>query len=186
MPTPVRSAADLAAGDYYEDCAFHPCICIRVHGDDGDEVNGISLVDGSWPRACSIGLCGVRKLTLAEALQWRFFGPPDQTVPRDKRWWQNGPKQTWLESFRGELKGRAAAESFAIEVYFAPPGELVREDRLTDVVTAAGGILSCREDATEHTGICLTFEFTSYEQAGNCAATLRAQGEHIEGPFAYG
>jgi hypothetical protein len=40
-------------------------------------VEDISLVDGSFPRQCGIPQCDVRKLTVEEAIQWRFFGPPD-------------------------------------------------------------------------------------------------------------
>jgi hypothetical protein len=97
MPTPVNNPTDIKPGDYYEDCAFHPCLCIRV---DSDELLGVSLIDGSYPRGCSIGHCGVRRLTLPEALHWRFFGPRDQTVPEDRQWWYASPKQEWLESFR--------------------------------------------------------------------------------------
>jgi hypothetical protein len=84
VPTPIKQASDVAPGDFYEDCAFHPCLCIRV---DGDEVNGISLVDGSYPRGCSIFGCAIRKLTFEEALQWKFRGPPDVEFAEDARWW---------------------------------------------------------------------------------------------------
>ena len=99
MPIPADSPTQFQPGDYYEDCVFHPCVCIRVDPED-DELLGISLVDGSFPRGCCFRHCGVRKLTLAEALHWRFFGPADQTVPDDKRWWHDEPKQDWLDPFR--------------------------------------------------------------------------------------
>ncbi len=60
----ARCAVDgIGPGDLYEDCGFHPVLCIYR---DGDEVGGISLIDGSQPRACSIARCGVRKLTIAD------------------------------------------------------------------------------------------------------------------------
>lgn len=74
MPTPLDDADELHAGDFYEDCAYHPCLCIRT---DMGMVEGISLVDGSFPRQCGVPQCGVRKLTFEEAIDWRFFGPPD-------------------------------------------------------------------------------------------------------------
>jgi hypothetical protein len=40
-------------------------------------VEGISLVDGSYPRQCGVPQCGVRKLSFKEAITWKFFGPPD-------------------------------------------------------------------------------------------------------------
>jgi hypothetical protein len=44
-------------------------------------VEGISLVDGSYPRQCGVPQCDVRKLTFEEAVLWRFNGPPD--VPQE-------------------------------------------------------------------------------------------------------
>jgi hypothetical protein len=73
MPIEIRSIDEIEPGDYYEDCAFHPCLCVSK---SMGTVDGISLVDGSFPRNC-----GVRKLTAAEAIRWRLFGPPD--VPRE-------------------------------------------------------------------------------------------------------
>jgi hypothetical protein len=57
-------------GDIYEDCAYHPVLCTHVSYAD-DEIIGISLVDGSAPRSCSLRHCGVRKLSIAEALELR-------------------------------------------------------------------------------------------------------------------
>jgi hypothetical protein len=76
-------------GDIYEDCAFHPVLCVKV---DDDEVSGVSLVDGSWPRSCSLSHCGVRKLTLQQAWHWKLHGPAN--LPADvelkgaQRWWE--------------------------------------------------------------------------------------------------
>jgi hypothetical protein len=75
-------------GDVYEDCAFHPVLCI---GADGDEFWGISLVDGSYPRSCSVANCGVRKLTVQQAWEWRVNGPADLPVDVEmkptEKWW---------------------------------------------------------------------------------------------------
>ena len=99
MPTAIKIPTDLRPGDYFEDCAFHPCICMGVDVED-DEITGVSLVDGSYPRACSTGHCGLRKLTFVEALHWKFFGPADQAVPAANQWWEDRPDQQWLEGFR--------------------------------------------------------------------------------------
>ena len=105
MPTAVNIPKDISPGDYYENCFFHPCLCIRV---DDDELLGVSLVDGRYPCSCSIRHCGVRKLNLAEALHWKFFGPEDRTVPNDCQWWdpysRTHPKEEWLEPFRLEVR----------------------------------------------------------------------------------
>jgi hypothetical protein len=74
MPILLADAAELKPGDFYEDCAYHPCLCTAT---DMGMVEGISLADGSYPRQCGVPQCGVRKLSLAEAIQWRFSGPPD-------------------------------------------------------------------------------------------------------------
>jgi hypothetical protein len=77
MPQRVTRPGEIRPGDLFEDCRHHPCLCYDV-GDRGDEdaVFGISLIDGStWQ--CSITHCGVRKLTLAEAWQWKNEGPAD-------------------------------------------------------------------------------------------------------------
>lgn len=80
----------LAPGDIYEDCAFHPVLCVKVDEEE-DEISGISLIDGSWPRSCSLGHCGVRKLTVEEAWRWKLQGPAD--IPEDvelrpeQKWW---------------------------------------------------------------------------------------------------
>ena len=83
------SEVELKPGDFYEDCAFHPCLCTRV---DGYDIEGISLVDGSIPRSCDIVSCGVRKISFEEALNIRFKGPLDpadrKLIAADKRWWR--------------------------------------------------------------------------------------------------
>lgn len=66
-------------GDLYEDCAHHPVWCYlaervtpwwRPWRRDWD-LCGVSLLDGSRPRSCSARYCGVRRLTLDEALSMR-------------------------------------------------------------------------------------------------------------------
>ena len=59
---------DIRRGDFYEDCRYHPMLCVELR--DGDELVGISLVDGVMS-SCSLGFCGVEKLTLDEALERR-------------------------------------------------------------------------------------------------------------------
>lgn len=92
MPTPVLSTEDLKPGDFYEDCAYHPCICI---GTPMGMVEGISLVDGSFPRQCGIPQCGVRKLTFEEAVVWRMRGPPD--VPPEIEIEMTLARKYWLK-----------------------------------------------------------------------------------------
>lgn len=89
MPIPVRDSGDLRPGDYYEDCAYHPCVCIATSRVDGDfTVTGVSLVDGSHPRSCGVPGCGVRRLTFDEAVRWKFYGPSGEAVGRVRnQWW---------------------------------------------------------------------------------------------------
>lgn len=49
----------IKVGDIYWDCAYHPVLCIES---DGDDISGVSLLDGSRPRSCSILHCGVIRL----------------------------------------------------------------------------------------------------------------------------
>ena len=59
---------EIRPGDIYEDCSFHPVLCTYV---DGDEIGGISLIDATAPRACSLGGCGVIKLSIADVVAAR-------------------------------------------------------------------------------------------------------------------
>lgn len=89
MPKPIQSEKEIRVGDFYEDCAFHPCLCTSVGADgDADCVEGISLVDGSSPRCCSARHCGLRILTVEEAIQWKFHGPADNQFEGKDRWWK--------------------------------------------------------------------------------------------------
>jgi len=86
IPPPGQASQEIfRPGDIYEDCAYHPCLCTAV---DGYEISGISLIDGSQPRGCDIEKCGVVKLTLDQALQWKMSGPPDVELPPESRWWR--------------------------------------------------------------------------------------------------
>jgi hypothetical protein len=85
MTQEIDRMEDIKPGDFYEDVFFHPCVCISV---ESMEVSGISLVDGTFPRSASIGVSGIRKLTLSEAWHWRLFGPLDVDIPSDSRWWR--------------------------------------------------------------------------------------------------
>lgn len=93
MPTPIENEGDIQPGEYYEDCAYHPCLCIAV---SKGMVDGISLVDGSFPRNCGIPQCDLRRLTVTEAITWRLHGPqetpPEFASTFSKPWWQNDLK----------------------------------------------------------------------------------------------
>lgn len=54
-------------GGIYEDCAYHPCLCTEVDEDERD-LTGISLIDGSLPRSCSIDHCGPEVLSVGQAV----------------------------------------------------------------------------------------------------------------------
>ena len=84
----------LNPGDFYEDCRYHPMVCVTL-GDDGDELIGISLITGDVG-SCSLNHCGVVKLTAREAigrrLHWDEFveerglaGYSSSHYPRDNR-----------------------------------------------------------------------------------------------------
>ncbi len=69
---PGDATSRIRPGEIYEDCAFHPVLCTAVAG---DEVRGISLVDGSIPRVCSMTTCGVMQLSVGEAAAVRSDWP---------------------------------------------------------------------------------------------------------------
>ena len=90
MPTLISQPGELLPGELYEDCRFHPCLCIEGNSpDDLDGVYGVSLVDGT-PSGCSISNCGIRKLTVEEAVHWKYHGPRDFVV--DDHWWERWPQ----------------------------------------------------------------------------------------------
>ena len=62
----MKTKQKFKIGDIYEDCAYHPVRCEEV---DGDDISGVSLIDGSRPRSCSINHCGVVRLNDEEARQ---------------------------------------------------------------------------------------------------------------------
>lgn len=85
MPIVITDRSTIKPGEIYEDPFYHPCLCVRV---ENKEVTGISLVDGSYPRAADLGASAVRKLTVEEAWEWRRRGPIDMNVPAEVRWWK--------------------------------------------------------------------------------------------------
>ena len=56
---------EIHVGDIYESCSFHPVLCTNK---DDDGIWGISLIDGSLGHGCDLNNCGVRKLTVSEAM----------------------------------------------------------------------------------------------------------------------
>jgi hypothetical protein len=61
-----KSSQIFIPDDLYEDVFFHPCLCIGVSQDD-DEIWGVSLIDGSYPRSCSLAHSAIRKLSTDQA-----------------------------------------------------------------------------------------------------------------------
>jgi hypothetical protein len=94
MPIEAEQPGDLRRGDLFEDCRYHPCLCTEGGSqDDPSGVYGISLVDGS-PSGCSIYHCGLRKLTIDEAVQWKYEGPGDIDLSLiSNPWWNSWPQR---------------------------------------------------------------------------------------------
>lgn len=67
----VAEDDEFRVGDIYEDCAFHPCLCVEIE-DDGPGAGfclvGISLIDGTWPRSCSTRGCGPVPIPLDQVM----------------------------------------------------------------------------------------------------------------------
>lgn len=77
-------ALRLKPGDLFEDCSYHPVLCLGVDY-KGDEIWGVSLIDGSYPRMCSLLHCGVRRLTAKDAWQIKMKGPRSWVAVDDHR-----------------------------------------------------------------------------------------------------
>ena len=89
----ARRRLAIKPGDIYESCSYHPVLCLGVDYKQ-DEIWGVSLIDGSYPRSCSLLHCGVRKLTPKQAWQIKMSGPLDaadgERVDPKRRWWRDG------------------------------------------------------------------------------------------------
>lgn len=77
--------------------------------------------------------------------------------------------------------------TWMFEVYYKAPSDPWREEKLLQVVVAAGGRLDCRESPENDgsTSVCLTFEFDDFDAARTAGEKIRMLGEHVEGPCQY-
>jgi hypothetical protein len=66
----IAKPGEIQPGDIYEDCSYHPVLCTEIL-EDGEVLTGISLIDASAPRSCSIPHCGPVKLSVTEVLEAR-------------------------------------------------------------------------------------------------------------------
>ena len=55
---------NIQIGEFYEDCRYHPMLCL---GKDGEDLTGLDLIDGTEGWGCSERHCGVIRLTIQEA-----------------------------------------------------------------------------------------------------------------------
>ena len=78
--------------------------------------------------------------------------------------------------------------SFMFEVLYQSPSDRRREAVISDRIGQFGGRLTYREepDEVEAGPVSLTYEFGDLQVAHQAASSLRAQGEHVEGPVDYG
>ena len=89
----------IKVGDIYLSCDYHPVFCTES---DGDDLWGISLVDGHSPCGCSVENCGPKKMTIKEAVElknlWykgerevmKFFGWTDPQIDDFMKNWRQG------------------------------------------------------------------------------------------------
>ena len=66
MANHMKFLDQFAPGTLYEDVFHHPVLCIGVSIED-DEIWGISLIDGSQPRTCSLAHNAIRRISAEEA-----------------------------------------------------------------------------------------------------------------------
>lgn len=77
--------------------------------------------------------------------------------------------------------------SYTVEVFCVGPADSRFEELLSTEALRLGGRLDFRESSGINCeGICLTFEFSDSESAGNAAERFRELGQHVEGPAEYG
>ena len=76
MPIDYSDKLEVKPGQYYEDVSYHPCICLDCDK-EYDVIIGISIIDGTYPRSCSLTHQDVRILSYEEAMHWKFYGPKD-------------------------------------------------------------------------------------------------------------
>ena len=96
---------DILPGQFYEDCFYHPCLCLSFDREE-DEIVGISLIDGSYPRSCSVRDCGVNFLSYEEAVHWKFHGPP-HVDPKLIPWLEQNGK---IDDYRLPMKSEVPTE----------------------------------------------------------------------------
>jgi hypothetical protein len=70
----ARTKHEFKPGDIYEDSFYHPVLCTHVDYEN-DDISGISLIDGTQPRNCSLIHSGIRLLTLEESINIKTEGP---------------------------------------------------------------------------------------------------------------
>ena len=74
--------------------------------------------------------------------------------------------------------------SVMIEIYYHKPADSQREALISKRLADHKGKVTYREDDSGET-ICLTAEFTTWENADAATTAFRAAGEHVEGPSDY-
>lgn len=89
MTSEIVSKDDIKPGEIYEDSYGHPCVCVHIT----DEISGISLIDGSYPRTENISEQKLIKLSSTEAWEWRINGPAQKPVAPAFRWWEQKPPE---------------------------------------------------------------------------------------------
>ncbi|WEH16924.1 hypothetical protein [Streptomyces sp. VNUA24] len=67
--TDPRNPAGIRVGDIYEDCSFHPVLCTEVDDDGWVVLNGISLIDGTFPRSCDAQHCAPVRIPLEPSIR---------------------------------------------------------------------------------------------------------------------
>ena len=89
--------AALRPGVFYEDCKYHPMVCVGVNLRK-DTLMGISLVDGVVS-ACSIRHCGVRIISGKEAVRNCVYGlhPRLRDDLLSFNWVHENDKDTFLQ-----------------------------------------------------------------------------------------
>jgi len=79
------SIQNISPGDFFEDTDLHPVVCLDSSGED---LFSVSLVDGSCRKHKSKDAIGLLKLSIADAIAWKFSGPGSKKDLISKPWWK--------------------------------------------------------------------------------------------------
>jgi hypothetical protein len=104
----------ISPGDFFEDTDLHPVVCLDS---SGDTLFSVSLVDGSCREHGSKDVAGLLKLSVADAIAWRFSGPGSKKDLVSRSWWRRNrgidPVASYYPTHPESIAGKGAGRHSA-------------------------------------------------------------------------